>query len=159
MWYYNLYHCVNNCSNHGVCEYGFCYCDVGYYGVDCSNTSCPGTFCMYDEYSHEQVLCASSSTCLIAVSQICKHGCHAGYVHQDNDTYVQDIYKLPCSFEEDQDPGVEMGVCDGYGSTYCAPPFVGDDCSIKDCKDNCSFNGWCSIEFPVSRCMCDPVRH
>merc|ERR1719329_1870712 len=48
------------------------------------------------------------------------------------------------------------GICDGYGSTYCAPPFIGDDCSIKDCKSNCSFNGWCSVEFPVSRCMCDP---
>lgn len=143
MWYYNLYHCINNCSLHGVCDYGFCFCDVGYYGLDCSNTSCPGTFCMYDENSHEQ---------------LCKHGCHAGYNHTDDDQYVQDIYKLPCSFdEENEDPGEINGVCDGYGTAYCAPPYVGDDCSIKDCKSNCSFNGWCSIEFPVSRCMCDPV--
>ena len=21
---------------------------------------------------------------------------------------------------------------------------------------NCSFNGWCSVEYPVSRCMCQP---
>jgi len=35
--------------------------------------------------------------------------------------------------------------------------YLGDDCSIRDCRDNCSFNGWCSIEFPVSRCMCDPT--
>ena len=28
------------------------------------------------------------------------------------------------------------------------------DCSIRDCKDNCSRHGWCSIEFPVSRCIC-----
>ncbi len=25
MWYYNFNHCVNNCSNHGVCKLGFCY--------------------------------------------------------------------------------------------------------------------------------------
>ena len=23
-------------------------------------------------------------------------------------------------------------------------------------KSNCSFNGWCSIEYPVSRCLCNP---
>jgi hypothetical protein len=40
--------------------------------------------------------------------------------------------------------------------SQCAPPFIGDDCSIKDCKSNCSFNGWCSVEYPVSRCMCSP---
>jgi hypothetical protein len=33
---------------------------------------------------------------------------------------------------------------------------VGEDCSIKDCMGNCSFNGWCSEEYPVSRCMCMP---
>lgn len=26
----------------------------------------------------------------------------------------------------------------------------------QDCQYNCSFNGWCSVEFPVSRCMCHP---
>ena len=38
----------------------------------------------------------------------------------------------------------------------CAPPFVGEDCSIKDCVDNCNYNGWCSLEFPVGRCVCNP---
>ena len=27
---------------------------------------------------------------------------------------------------------------------------------MKDCKANCSFNGWCSVEYPVSRCLCQP---
>jgi hypothetical protein len=48
------------------------------------------------------------------------------------------------------------GVCDGFGTCQCAPPFLGDDCSIKDCKHNCSFNGYCSVEYPVSRCICHP---
>jgi hypothetical protein len=52
--------------------------------------------------------------------------------------------------------GESNGICDGFGTSYCAPPFVGDDCSIKDCAGNCSFNGWCSEEYPVSRCMCQP---
>ncbi len=138
MWYYHLNHCVNNCSLHGDCYFGFCQCYSGYYGVDCSNVSCPGTFCYYDEISHEQ---------------ICTHACQAGYTHTDADVYVQDIAKLPCSLKN---PGESNGICDGFGATQCAPPFVGDDCGTKDCKSNCSFNGWCSIEYPVSRCMCIP---
>jgi hypothetical protein len=38
-----------------VPTYPVLQCYVGYYGVDCSNISCPGTFCYYDPDSHEQV--------------------------------------------------------------------------------------------------------
>ena len=138
MWYFDLFRCINNCSNAGVCHFGYCLCYSGYYGVDCSNTSCAGTSCFYDQISWEQK---------------CYHGCQAGYVHRDDDEYVQDITKLPCS---DVHAGESNGVCDGFGVAQCAPPFVGDDCSTKDCKSNCSFNGWCSIEYPVSRCLCQP---
>jgi hypothetical protein len=87
MWYYNFNHCVNNCSLHGDCRLGFCevtpvflpffsssrhlppwQCYVGYYGIDCSNISCPGTFCYYDSDSHEQVsLLTNLSHCLISI--------------------------------------------------------------------------------------------
>ncbi len=55
MWYYNFDVCINNCSFHGDCHLGYCKCYSGYYGIDCSNTSCPGTACYYDELTHEQV--------------------------------------------------------------------------------------------------------
>jgi hypothetical protein len=138
MWYFNLYHCINNCSSHGDCYFGFCVCWVGYYGEDCSNTSCPGTFCHNDP---------------VTFDNICVHACHAGYRHTDNETYVPDINKVPCSLET---PGESYGICDGFGVTQCAPPFIGNDCGTRDCRNNCSFNGWCSVEYPVSRCMCNP---
>ena len=138
LWQLNINRCPNNCSFHGSCEYGFCFCDPGFYGVDCSNISCPGEFCYYDSRTNEQ---------------ICKHCCSAGYTHFDNETWVEDARKVPCSLTE---PGEENGVCDGFGTCQCAPPYIGPDCSIRDCPHNCSFNGYCSVEYPVSRCMCLP---
>lgn len=138
MWQYDFNRCPSNCSNHGTCRYGFCYCDQGYYGLDCSNSSCPGDFCYYDTITN---------------IQHCVHCCSAGYQHHDNETWVENARKVPCSRSES---GESNGVCDGFGTCQCTPPFVGDDCSIKDCPNNCSFNGWCSVEYPVSRCMCNP---
>jgi hypothetical protein len=83
MWYYALNQCQNNCSSHGDCRYGYCFCDSGFYGVDCSNSSCPGTFCQYDA----------------RMRQVCVHACQAGYSHTDADLYVPDIAKIPCSGE------------------------------------------------------------
>ena len=57
---------------------------------------------------------------------------------------------------EAERPGESNGICDGFGTSYCAPPYVGEDCSIKDCMNNCTFNGYCSEEYPVSRCLCFP---
>lgn len=66
---------------------------------------------------------------------------------------MQDIAKLPCTLEK---PGESNGICNGFGTAMCAPPFITEDCSVKDCPNNCSFNGWCSVEYPVSRCNCQP---
>lgn len=66
--------------------------------------------------------------------------------------YVTDLSKSPCSADN---PGESNGICDGFGTCQCRPPFLGEDCSIKDCKHNCSFNGYCSVEYPESRCLCN----
>eukprot|EP00516_Mucochytrium_quahogii_P005465 CAMPEP_0203750778 /NCGR_PEP_ID=MMETSP0098-20131031/4957_1 /ASSEMBLY_ACC=CAM_ASM_000208 /TAXON_ID=96639 /ORGANISM=" , Strain NY0313808BC1" /LENGTH=764 /DNA_ID=CAMNT_0050640219 /DNA_START=611 /DNA_END=2901 /DNA_ORIENTATION=+ len=138
LWQYRMHQCINNCSNNGHCRFGNCRCNSGYYGIDCSNHSCPGDFCYYNEETQEQV---------------CSHCCHAPHVHTDEDVYIPDLGKKQCSKEL---PGRSNGVCNGFGKCLCAPPFIGLDCSIKDCPNKCSNNGWCSEEYPVSRCMCDP---
>lgn len=138
---------------HGECRYGNCFCHEGYYGMDCSNSyvyfsststninefysTCPGSRCKFDE---------------VTKLQTCNHCCFAGYEHTSDDSYVPNVQKIPCS---DENPGTINGVCDGFGKCICQPPYVGDDCSIRDCKHNCSGHGYCSIEFPNSRCMCD----
>ena len=53
----------------------------------------------------------------------------AGWNHQDGDTYVtEDVSRSECSSTS---PGESHGICDGFGTCQCAPPFIGDDCSIK----------------------------
>ncbi|CAN0596926.1 unnamed protein product [Laminaria digitata] len=47
--------CSSNCSFHGDCRYGYCSCHEGFYGLDCSNTSCPGDYCYYEETTHAEV--------------------------------------------------------------------------------------------------------
>ena len=54
LWSWQKNNCPLNCSSHGSCEFGFCFCKPGYFGTDCSNFTCPGSFCSYDEFSHEQ---------------------------------------------------------------------------------------------------------
>ena len=84
-WVYSLDACPFNCSGQGDCINGYCFCHDGYYGLDCSNVSCPGDFCYYDENTHEQ---------------ICTHCCYAGYTATDDDIYLRDTRKIPCSHDE-----------------------------------------------------------
>ena len=34
-------------------------------------------------------------------------------------------------------PGESHGICDGFGTCQCSPPFIGDDCAIKVCLSAC----------------------
>ena len=131
LWVLNMHNCASNCSGHGVCTNGFCKCDPGYFGVDCSNITCPGSVCEYDDN----------------YAQHCKHCCYDSV----------DGRKVPCSLMDEEQmifSGTSDGICDGFGTCQCAPPYIGEDCSILDCKHNCNFNGYCMVEFPQSRCMC-----
>lgn len=139
-WIYNLNKCPRNCSDHGTCFMGYCLCHNGWYGVDCSNVSCPGDYCHYNPLTLEQE---------------CTHCCQASYVHKDGDLYVPNERKVAC---DAQHPGTSHGICDGFGQCQCTPPFVGEDCAIRDCMNNCSYAGVCSLEYPISRCFCNGTR-
>lgn len=140
MWQFSLNRCIKNCSNHGTCQFGRCFCEEGYYGSDCSNVTCPGDFCFYDQYTHQQV---------------CKHCCHAVTPEAEHHVagHVYNERKVACNHEH---PGASHGICNGFGKCQCRPPFIGEDCSIRDCPDQCNGNGYCSAEYPVGRCVCDP---
>lgn len=156
-WQWKQDRCLHNCSYHGDCYYGHCLCHEGYYGIDCSNVTCPGTFCKYNMSTFEQE---------------CTHCCHARAKHRsetyvsatdtsnayltasqtDDERYVLENQKVPCSASEQ---GESHGICNGLGVCQCRPPFVGSDCSVRDCPRNCTNHGFCSLEYPQSRCICE----
>jgi len=139
LWTWGRFACPRNCSGVGDCWYGHCYCYDGYYGIDCSNSSCPGTFCDYNNSIHVQR---------------CQHCCSAPYNHSDGDPpFVENQRKVPCGRDS---YGLSHGICDGFGTCQCAPPFLTQDCSVKNCPDDCSGRGQCVVEYPISRCVCYP---
>ena len=127
-----MHNCARNCSGNGVCTDGFFECDPGYYGIDCSNATCPGSACKYDDDR----------------GQYCTHCCYDS---------VGDGRNVPCRLADEElmlFTGRSEGICDGFGTCQCAPPYISEDCSIRDCKQNCSFNRYCIVEFPQLRYMC-----
>lgn len=104
-------------------------CYSGFYGIDCSNQTCPGSSCYYDDFTFIQVIAFDLQFTYLVKNwqQSCYHACQAGYNHTDNDVYIQDISKIPCSHDL---PGEVNGICDGFGHVQCAPPFIGILCSF-----------------------------
>eukprot|EP00939_MAST-03C_sp_MAST-3C-sp1_P000025 g25.t1 len=139
-WAYDINKCAHDCNGHGDCVLGYCFCESGYYGLDCSNTSCPGDYCYYDPVTWKHV---------------CRHCCSKMSVLDPANNVFEQLRarKIGCSATED---GVENGICDGFGHCQCRPPMVGDDCSIRDCPNDCSAHGVCALEYPQARCICDP---
>ena len=124
MWAYRCFFHTHLYTYIHILVLGFCICLDGYYGEDCSNTSCPvsfsyiHTYIQYIPYVHTYIsqgtFCYYDQTIL---QQFCYHGCqagtlkyeeypiyilkhtyiHIGYNHTDNDTYVPYIPKVACS--------------------------------------------------------------
>ena len=152
-------HCPKNCSNHGRCFHGYCYCDDGFYGIDCSNSTCsqglvrlllgPSMGIMWS--LHVVWLCCGAVSCpgtfcymdTDSHRQVCHHCCHAGYSHTDGEWYVEDHRKVPCSLDL---IGEMHGICDGFGNCQCAPPYMTRDCSVR------TFNGILQKQWPLWGC-------
>ncbi|EKX52011.1 hypothetical protein GUITHDRAFT_42966, partial [Guillardia theta CCMP2712] len=68
--------CPPACSAHGVCEWGYCVCDVGFLGVTCEQQQCPNSRCVYDYRNHvnDCLLCSGNGVCNANATCICDVG-------------------------------------------------------------------------------------
>ena len=72
---------------------------------------------------------------------------------------TEDVFREVCTATN---RGESHGICDGFGSCQCAPPFIGSDCSTKVSRASLVFdtrNGRIqAMVFMVSRfgelCVC-----
>lgn len=48
LWELSFTNCLNNCTNHGICQNGRCICDKGFFGEDCKSKLCKNSYCIID---------------------------------------------------------------------------------------------------------------
>jgi hypothetical protein len=127
-WYFNLSQCPHNCNKRGKCHLGFCYCDKGFWGVDCAQKECPNSVCWYD---------------LPSQVQMCKHCLGRGQCNAGVCTCMDNYEGEDCSRQLCPNNCWGQGNClidESTLTTYCDcfPPFGGIDCKLPQCKNDCT---------------------
>ena len=138
--------CKNDCSGNGICDFGICFCNEGFWGDDCKNKLCPKSLCFNDHDFHmnqECIHCSGNGKCL--ENGECQ--CNEEYTGED------------CSIRKC------LNDCSGepYGKCIVRKPASqcecnqelkrgGDDCSLIFCLNNCGDEGICDKTKGNCRC-------
>ncbi|VDN02037.1 unnamed protein product [Thelazia callipaeda] len=117
--------CRYECTGHGHCKDGKCFCFPGYTGTYCEENSCP-------------VLCNGNG--IFSGGQCI---CHEGYKGSDCDLLIHWCEVPNCNAH---------GQCNQLGKCECDSGWTGDFCDKKDCVDpQCGGHGICYNE----KCYCE----
>ena len=182
LWSWSPGACARNCSGRGACALGGCVCARGWYGVDCSNATCPGSACAVDATTRiascrhccsapvyvppPHALEGGLSPAAVAAAASDAAALLALWSNPWGSPWASAVARAAAPWADagglqrgECSParrGASRGTCDGFGGCQCVPPFTGADCAVMDCPGGCSGNGICVLEFPVGRCDCAP---
>lgn len=164
--------CVSNCSGHGACHGGTCYCRQGWAGPHCAalalgcphncsgHGSCRRGTCTCDGF-HEGPAC---ETAIAGCLGFCSHAghcvggaCRCEPGRTGPDCAQSALASAPCPSECG---GGGRGTCVA-GTCHCIPPFTGAAClestAAKSCPSrgggDCSGHGACDTV--TGACSCD----
>ena len=143
VWFFNLTQCDHDCFGNGYCDFGTCYCGLGYYGNLCENVMCPGSFCIYDNEFFSTASCIHCSGYGECNEGVCN--CTEGYSGSD------------CSMQSCVNNCTGNGDCmEFYPVSQCECYFTygGDTCQVDFCLNMCNpphgscnlTNGLCTCE-------------
>ncbi len=152
VYIYYFLTCLNDCNNRGLCRFGTCRCNSGYYGSACQYVMCPNTLCYYDTDTIDPsdcIVCSGHGTC---TSGACV--CDSGYV--GTDCSMIDCYNN-CS----STVNATYGYCvEAYPISQCVCNESlrrgGDSCQKVFCLNNCSSNGDC---LDNGSCSCNQLYY
>jgi len=162
--------CPGNCSGHGTCRAGQCYCAGGWAGVQCGQLaegSCPHNCSGHGSCNHRTMQCAcehyfvgaACDTAVPGCPNFCSHAGHCvdGSCRCEPGRVGADCAQLQLALATcPDDCGTsERGTCVA-GMCHCIPPATGPSCAEstdpKKCPNDCSAHGACDTV--TGRCTC-----
>ena len=123
--------CEGDCSLHGVCVNGSCFCAPGFHGRGCELLSCTGS-------GESTAGCNGKGEC---VEGVC--ACNDGWGGQD---CAERACPKDCS---------GRGIC-SKGVCTCMTGWSGPACDVPGCPAHCSGNGYCDGGTAHAVCKCYP---
>ncbi len=168
-WMFDPELCPANCNGRGHCEFGYCICDPGFSGPDCSNDVCGsdddssgstianGDECYYDVATRLQTCqsCSDHGTCYLGMCR-----CHSGFGGVDcsllqcsgNCTNRGSCVMgtSPAAVAAGLSAAGELPVCICHSNSY-----TGADCSFAVCPNSCNNHGTCNNADATCQCASD----
>jgi syndecan 4 len=123
--------CEGDCSLHGVCVNGSCFCAPGFHGRGCELLACTGG-------GESTQGCNGKGEC---VEGVC--ACNDGWGGQD---CAERACPKDCS---------GRGIC-SKGECTCMTGWSGPACDVPGCPGHCSGNGYCDGSTAHAVCKCYP---